>query len=686
MTGIDAASEPLRILVLEDVASDAELEIRELRRNGLVADWTRVETERDFRKALEEYRPDVILADFSLPSWNGLEALRVVRAVRPELPFVVVTGSLDEETAADCIKAGADDYVLKERLARLPHAVTAARDVWAARLARRAAEAELRLLQSALEAAADGVVITDVEGSIAWVNPAFTRITGYALEEVRGRSPRLLRSGVHRDAFYRQMWETILAGSPWRGELYNRRKDGSLYVEEMTITPVRAAGGAISHFVAIKQDVTALKRQEEVIQDLATRDLLTGLPNQAVLRADLEERVSGAREQGADALVMIDIDRFSLLNSAAGRPAGDRLLSEMAERLAVAAPPGSRLYRFGSDEFAVLLRDTDLARAETAGEALRGAIEGLRFRTDDFVFDVTASLGIVPIVPSRSSAATLALADAALHEAKETGRNRCVTWAEDPGGRRQLDELGRWAARVRDALRQDRLRLLAQRIVSLDTGETQHEEALVRLVDDSGGLVSPGAFLAAAEKFGLMPALDRWVVSKAVRILESSPGRRLFVNLSGTSLGDRALLSELEALVARSGLSPGALTFEITETAAIADLPGLQRWAARLKELGCGSALDDFGTGFSSFSYLQALPVDLVKIDGSFVRDLDANPTNRALVNAMVAVSHALGRTVVAEMVERAPVAEILRGLGVEYGQGWFWGRPEPIEGDGGGG
>jgi len=299
---------------------------------------------------------------------------------------------------------------------------------------------------------------------------------------------------------------------------------------------------------------------------------------------------------------------------------------------------------------------------------------------------VTASLGIVPIVPSRSSAATLALADAALHEAKETGRNRCVTWAEDPGGRRQLDELGRWAARVRDALRQDRLRLLAQRIVSLDTGETQHEEALVRLVDDSGGLVSPGAFLAAAEKFGLMPALDRWVVSKAVRILESSPGRRLFVNLSGTSLGDRALLSELEALVARSGLSPGALTFEITETAAIADLPGLQRWAARLKELGCGFALDDFGTGFSSFSYLQALPVDLVKIDGSFVRDLDANPTNRALVNAMVAVSHALGRTVVAEMVERAPVAEILRDLGVEYGQGWFWGRPEPIEGDGGGG
>lgn len=686
MDGSAAAGGPLRVLVLEDVPSDAELELRELRREGLVAEWTRVETERDFRAALEDFAPDVVLADFALPSWTGLDALRVVRAIRPELPFVIVTGSIDEETAADCIKAGADDYVLKERLARLPHAVRAARDVWASRLARRAAESELRLLQSALEAAADGVVITDVEGSIAWVNPAFTRITGYGLEESRGGNPRFLRSGVHPDAFYRQLWETILAGSPWRGELYNRRKDGSLYVEEMTITPVRAAGGAISHFVAIKQDVTAAKRQEEVIRDLATRDLLTGLPNQAVLRTDLEECVSGARGDGAGALVMIDVDRFSLLNSTAGHPAGDRLLSELAERLGVSAPPGSRLYRFASDEFAVLLRDADLARAEAAGEALRASVDGMRFRTDDFVFDVTASLGIVPIVPSRSSAATLALADAALHEAKQTGRNRCVAWAEDPGGRRQLDELGRWAARVRDALRQDRLRLLAQRIVSLATGETQHEEVLVRLVDETGGLVAPGAFLAAAESFGLMPALDRWVVTRAIRVLSASPGRRLFVNLSGTSLGDRALLAEFEALVAGSGLPPGALTFEITETAAIADVAGLQRWARRLKELGCRFALDDFGTGYSSFAYLQALPVDLVKIDGSFVRDLDENPTNRALFQAMASAAHALGRTVVAEMVERAPVAEILRDLGVEYGQGWLWGRPEPVEGPEGGG
>lgn len=671
---------PLRVLVLEDVPSDAELELRELRRAGLLGEWERVETEADFREALERFAPDVVLADFSLPSWNGLEALKVVRERKPELPFVIVTGSIDEETAADCIKSGADDYVLKERLGRLPHAVTAAREVWAARVARRTAEAELRLRDSALVAAADAVVITDVDGAIVWANPAFTRMTGWPLEEARGQNPRFLKSGVQREAFYRQMWETITAGNVWRGELYNRRRDGSLYVEEMTVTPFRGDGEAITHFVAVKQDVTPRKRQEEVIQNLATRDMLTGLPNQAVLREELDGLVTAADGAEAASLILLDVDRFALLNGALGHPAGDRLLGELAQRLASILRDDARLFRFGGDEFAVLLPGAPLASAETVAEELRASVDGMRFASEEVVFDVTASLGVVPVDPARSASATLALADAALHLAKEEGRNRWVSCAREPEGRRAMDDLGRWASRVRDALRRDGFRLMAQRIVDLRTGATVHEEVLVRLVDESGGLVAPGAFLPAAERFGLMPALDRWITARAIALVAASPGRQLFVNLSGTSLGDRTLLGEIEALVARSGLPAGALTFEITETAAIADVTGLQRWARRLKELGCGFALDDFGTGFSSFAYLRALPVDVVKIDGSFVRDLDANATNRALVSAMVTVAHALGKAVVAEMVENAATAEILRGLGVEHGQGWHWGKPEPAE------
>lgn len=669
---------PLRVLILEDVPTDAELEVRELRRAGLSLEWTRVDTEGAFREALSSFDPGIVLADYSLPGWNGMAALTLVRSERPDLPFIVVTGSLDEETAADCIKAGADDYVLKERLSRLPYAVRAARDAWATRVARRQAEEELRLRNSALEAAADGVLLTDVEGRIVWANPAFTEITGWSLQEVRGQNPRILKSGLQRDAFYRQLWESILAGGVWRGELYNRRKDGSIYLEEMTITPIRDEADGITHFVAIKEDLTSRRRQEELIRSLATRDALTGLPNQAMLREDIERAVGAGGSSGT--LVMLDLDRFALLNEGLGHPAGDRLLIEVAERLSLELPRDGTLYRFGGDEFVVLLPETGLEEAGEVGERMRRTVDGIRFASEDVVFDVTASLGLAPVEPGRSASATLSLADAALRMAKEAGRNRCVTCGDDSAGRRVIDDLGRWAARVKDAIREGRLRLFAQRIVSLETGESHHEEVLLRMIDEEGGLIVPGAFLPAAERFGLMPALDRWVVSKAIDLLRARPERRLFVNLSGTSLGDQALLTEVEAIVGASGLSAGALTIEITETAAIADIAGLQRWARRLKEAGCGFALDDFGTGFSSFAYLQSLPVDLVKIDGSFVRDLDTNATNRALAGAMVTVAHALGKTVVAEMVERASIAGILKELGAEYGQGWYWGRPEPTE------
>lgn len=668
-----ASGESVRILILEDEPLDAELEIRELRRAGLAPEWTRVETESDFADRLRTFEPELVLADFSLPGWNGLAALRRLREQGIELPFIVVTGSLDEETAADCIKAGADDYVLKERLARLPYAVRSAREAWATRVARRRAEDALRLRNAALEATANGIVITDANGTILWVNPAFGELTGYSREEAAGRNPRILKSGVQTEVFYRQMWETITAGGVWRGELLNRRKDGSLYLEEMTITPVRGAKGSIEHFVAVKQDTTARHRQEEVIRSLATRDLLTGLSSQAQLRLDVEK---AAQSGESGALVMLDIDRFALLNDALGHSTGDRLLVELAGRLAERLPEGATLYRFGGDELAVLASKTTLEEAEALAEELRRRAAAVRVESEGTVFDVTVSAGLAPIDATRSGAAALALADAALQAAKTAGRDRIVTYRQEPAEQAELDELGRWAARLKDALRDGQLRLVVQKIVALPDAGSDRGEALVRMVDDSGGLIPPGSFLPAAERFGLVSALDRWVVETAVDLLASGKASRLFVNLSGSSLGSAALLSEIEALVVRAGLPPGALTFEITETAAIADITGLQRWARRLKELGCSFALDDFGTGFSSFAYLQNLPVDLVKIDGSFVYDLDSNPTNRALVQAMVTVAHALGKAVIAEKVERQGVADILAELGVEFGQGWLWGKP----------
>jgi len=679
MTIATSRADPLRVLLLEDVPDDAELNVAALRREGMNVENVRVETAGAFQEALTSFRPDIVLADYSLPSWDGMSALRLVRKERPDLPFVVVTGTINEETAVDCIKQGADDYILKERLGRLAHAARAAIDHRASIAARRRVEEELLVRNSALEAAANGVVITDPKGVIVWVNPAFTEMTGYSLEEAVGRTPRLLRSNVQSEAFYRNMWETITAGRAWQGELYNKRKDGRLYLEEMTITPVRRENGALTHFVAIKQDITERKRQDEAIRSLATRDLLTGLPNQAALREELKRVVDDTDRGWAGALLLLDVDRFALLNEAAGHPTGDRLLVVLAERVAIALPPQANLYRFGGDQFAVLLEGASLAEAEKVAEEIRATVESLRFEVDGNAFDITASAGVAPVLASKNPSAVLALADAALHAAKEAGRNRVVSFSEIPSGLRRMDEMSRWAVRVKDGLREGRCRLLAQRVVSLATGESDHAELLIRLVDEGGTLVSPAAFLPAAEKFGLMPSLDRWVVGQAITLLTADPARKFFVNLSGMSLGEVSLLDEIERLVVESRLPPGRLTFEITETAAIADMSGVQRWARRLKELGCFLALDDFGTGFSSFAYLQALPVDLVKIDGSFVRDLDTNATNQALVRAIVMVAHALGKSVVGEMVERAPVADILRSMGVEYGQGWLWGRPEPV-------
>ena len=261
----------------------------------------------------------------------------------------------------------------------------------------------------------------------------------------------------------------------------------------MTITPVLGEDGAITHFVAIKQDVTPRKRQEEVIQSLATRDLLTGLPEPGGPSRGRSSGSSAPAPTGPAAASSCSTStgsRCSTTHSAT--PPGTASSSSSRSGSNRLLPTNGRLYRFGGDEFAVLLEGSELSEAETIAEALRASIDGMRFASEGVVFDVTASLGVVPVEPSRSAAATLALADAALHIAKDEGRNRCVTCREDPAGRRAMDDLGRWAARVRDALRTDRLRLLAQRIVSLRTGETEHEELLVRLVDDSGGLIAPG--------------------------------------------------------------------------------------------------------------------------------------------------------------------------------------------------
>ena len=535
---------------------------------------------------------------------------------------------------------------------------------------------QLALQRVALESAANAILISDARGVILWVNPAFTALTGYTLEEIVGQTPRLLKSGNHNEAFYRRMWTTLAAGNVWQGELYNRRKDGSLYLEEQTITPVRGADGGITHFVAIKLDITARKRQEERIHYLAMHDALTGLANRRLLSENLTRVVHQARRGRRGALMLIDIDNFKLVNDTLGHAAGDQLLKEFAQQITLAVRGGDLVARMGGDEFAVLLEGVELDDAIQTAHRFHAELEAYRFSFGDHVLDIDASVGVAPIDGSLDAEVVTVHADSALYSAKELGKNRVVPY--DPGSdwSSRLVEAGHWAARIREALRGEGFELCYQPVVNLATGEAGHYEALLRLRDGDGPLITADRFLRAAERFGLMPQIDRWVIERVTEMLGSTPDIAVFVNLAAASLSDESLLDLIAERLHRFAIAPGRLAFEITETTAITDMAKAQNWIRRVKDLGCLFALDDFGIGFSSLAYLRGLSVDYVKIDRSFVCDVHTDQTSRALVQAVSAVALTLGKEVIAEGVECQEHANVLREIGIDHGQGFFWGEP----------
>jgi len=535
----------------------------------------------------------------------------------------------------------------------------------------------IELQTAALEATANAVVITDRDGHVEWVNRAFTDLTGFELAEVRGQTPRVLKSGIQSDFYYEKMWETILGGHVWRGELYNRRKDGTVYVEEQTITPVTGVDGSIRHFVAVKQDVTQRRRTEERIRYLALHDPLTDLGNRRAVEESLERVVARARRGTPGSLLLLDLDHFKVVNDTLGHAAGDTVLVELARLLGTLRRPGDEIARIGGDEFVLVLEGIPAEAGRMVAERLRRAVHEHRFEVGNRRFDLGVSLGVVPIDGRLNAAELLALADAALYSAKERGRNRVVL-VDASVTPTPLSEASVWASRVKDALRDRRFVLAYQPILRLETGRTAHYEALIRLRDDGGGLVGPGAFLPAAEQFGLLPQLDTWVVDEVLDVLGKRDDVEIFVNLSGASLGEEGHLLSIEERIRESGIGTGRLAFEVTETTAVRDMIAAREWMRRLRDLGCRFALDDFGIGFSSFSYLQSLPADYVKIDGSFIRDLDTNLANRALVKAIDTVAHTLGKETIAEQVENLGSVAVLRELGVEFGQGFALGEPRP--------
>ncbi|MGZ6826767.1 MAG: putative bifunctional diguanylate cyclase/phosphodiesterase, partial [Mycobacteriales bacterium] len=430
-----------------------------------------------------------------------------------------------------------------------------------------------------------------------------------------------------------------------------------------------------------------LRRSRDHLQHLATHDPLTDLPNRRALEAGLDELVRCCRRDGVHgAVVVIDLDGFKYVNDSRGHAVGDVVLLQVSELLRRELRPQDVLGRLGGDEFAVLLADLAADEAEAVVqrllEALRGGVllvEGGR------AVRVTASIGLAVFGPETrlTGEQLLVDADVAMYDAKEAGRDRLALSSGSDPHQIELRERHTWLERVREALAQDRFVLHGQPIRDLRTGETTRHELLLRMVADDGSLVMPGAFLGLAERGGVIGSVDRWVLRRAFAMLreEQAAGRRprYSVNLSGSSVGDPEVLALVEEQLATLPFPDGALLLEVTETAAVVDLPRARAFAERLQSLGCRLALDDFGSGYGSFAYLKQLPFDVLKIDGQFVRELVTSAEDRAVVTALVAIARGLGKRTVAEFVEDAETLALLAELGVDDAQGYFVGRPGPL-------
>lgn len=516
----------------------------------------------------------------------------------------------------------------------------------------------------------------DTVGKVLSVNRFGAEQLGYTVEELVGQSVLNVfyeddkKVALEQFATYLQNPRQIAS---W--EFRKVRKDGSMMWVKEVARAVRDTDGNTVVLI-VCDDITERKRQDEQIQYLAMHDPLTNLPNRWVLAENLERVVCQSQRGYKSALLLVDLDNFKVVNDTLGHLAGDQLLITLAHFLRRSLRQGDLLARFGGDEFAVLLENTSLQEVRTIAERLYQEVNEFRFSLSSYVFDFTISIGISFIDGSLDAQSVLALADSALYAAKDSGKNRIVLYQFEEDKQVELAEASQWATRIKNALRDGRLKLYFQPVLKLGNGKLQHFEALMRMHDENGEIILPGAFLSAAERFGLMPQIDRWMVETVLHVLRTHRGTRIFINLSGSSLRDYSLLEFIKKHIKGSEIATEQLAFEITETAAITDLVQVQYWMKQLKELGCLFALDDFGVGFSSFSYLSALPANYVKIDRSYIHNLDTDTTNLSIVQALTTVAHALGKEIIAEGIENETVAKVLHKLGVEYGQGYLLGPP----------
>ena len=551
---------------------------------------------------------------------------------------------------------------------------------------RRRIDEQLELAASVFRNAHEGIFVTDAQERILEVNPTFTEITGYPRDEVLGRTPNLLSSGRHGPDFYEAMWGAINSMGLWRGELWNRRKDGTLYLERLTVSAVRDASGRVERYVGVFGDITRLREQAERLEQLAYQDALTKLPNRALLGDRMEQALAQARRGGSMLAVgYLDLDLFKPVNDRHGHAAGDRLLVEMAQRLKGTLRSGDTVARLGGDEFVVILPGLrSREECEALVDRLLRAVAEPYEVADGHVATMSASIGIRLVPPDDADADTLLRqADQAMYAAKQEGRGRAHFF--DAERDRQVVMRRDQIARVGRGIAEREMVLHFQPVVDLRSGMVRFAEALVRWRRPDEGMLPPGEWLSAIEETPVVAELGDWVLDEALRRCGAWGAIGLCggvsVNVSAFELRDQAFPDRVRrALDRHPGVHPSWLKLEVLESAALADIAAVTATMDACRAMGVEFALDDFGTGYSSLTYLKRLPATTLKIDRSFVANMLEDAGDRAIVTGVVELARVFDRASVAEGVESTAHVEALRELGCDMGQGYGIAPPMPAD------
>ncbi len=556
---------PLHVLIVEDSEDDALLLLSELRRGGYSPDYALVDNEADMKIALDSRNWDIVITDHRLPNFNSRDALHVAITHNEDIPVIIVSGSIGEDYAVNIMRSGANDYLLKDNLARLVPVV----------------ERELR--------------------------------------ETASRKAR--------------------------------------------------------------------RKAEDTIQYLQNHDALTGLNNRVEFELRLQKALDSSQDpEQSHALLYIDLDQFKLVNDTCGHLAGDELLKAVTLEISQFIRDHDTLARLGGDEFGVLLESCPLFEAQQIAEKILQGIKNYRFDWDGKIFGVSASVGLAMVTAEyHSYHDILSAADMACYVAKDHGRNRIQLYSKDDDSMvRRYSELN-WVSRIKHALENDSFILHRQKIVSLRAADNNIPayEFLIRIKNDDGSLTMPDTFIPAAERYNLMEEIDRWVVNKVFLSLSNSISNghaySCFINLSGNSLGDAGIYSYIQEQLKFYAIPPNLICFEITETAAIANLNLAMEFIRDIRSEGCYFALDDFGAGLSSYSYLKSLPVDYLKIDGSFIMGLLSDKVDLAIVESITRIGHVAGLRIIAEFVENDSVMYKLTDMGIDFAQGYGIEKPIPV-------